>query len=109
SDVDGVYSADPRVVPEARHLPELDPQLLQEMAEHGAKVLNAQAVEWARRAKIAIYARSTFQPGRETIVRAPTEPRLVRAVVGDARVVLARHRGEPSRLFGALDAATIRW
>src|SRR5262249_13161628 len=54
SDVDGVYSADPRVVPDAIHLPEIDLASLQEMAEAGAKVLNAQAVEWARRAGIAI-------------------------------------------------------
>src|SRR5215471_9236715 len=53
SDVDGVYSADPRVVPEAKHLPVIDLAVLAEMAEAGAKVLNAQAVEWARRAKIA--------------------------------------------------------
>jgi aspartate kinase len=62
SDVDGVYSADPRVVPDAKHLPELDLAMLQEMAEGGAKVLNAQAVEWARRAKIAIFARKTADP-----------------------------------------------
>src|SRR5437868_15173444 len=62
SDVDGVYSADPRVVPDAQHLPELDHATLQEMAECGAKVVCAQAIEWARRAGIAIYARSTFDP-----------------------------------------------
>ena len=60
SDVDGVYSADPRVrAPDAEHLPEIDLASLQEMAEAGAKVLNAQAVEWARRAKITIHARKT--------------------------------------------------
>ncbi|MCU0690845.1 MAG: aspartate kinase [Polyangiaceae bacterium] len=91
SDVDGVYSADPRVVSDAQHIPILDPEVLQEMAECGAKVLNAQAVEWARRAGIAIYARSTFapadaagQPLRETVVRkfAPNEDNRVRAIVG---------------------------
>ncbi len=61
SDVDGVYSADPRVVPEARHLPELDHEALQIAAENGAKVLNAQAVEWAKRAGIQIFARHTGQ------------------------------------------------
>src|SRR4026208_123074 len=45
SDVDGVYSADPRAVPGARHIPELDHAMLQEMAECGAKVICAQAVE----------------------------------------------------------------
>jgi aspartate kinase len=57
SDVDGVYSADPRVVPGARHIPELGYEELQEMAEAGAKVLNAEAVEFARRERIAIHAR----------------------------------------------------
>lgn len=69
SDVDGVYSADPRVVPQARHLPELSYEQMQEMAEAGAKVLNSTAVEFARRARIAIHARSTFAAGRETVVR----------------------------------------
>src|SRR5512140_1640595 len=70
SDVDGVYSADPRVVPDPVHLPEIDLATLQEMAEAGAKVLNAQAVEWARRSKIVIHARKTADPvggGRETV------------------------------------------
>src|SRR5258707_1167472 len=96
SDVDGVYSADPRAVPDARHLPELSHEVLQEMAEHGAKVLCAQAVEWARRAGIAIYARSTFDavgvPARQTVVRkvAPGEHLTARAVVAEANVVLGR-------------------
>src|SRR5690554_1634550 len=55
SDVDGVYSADPRIVAEARHLPEVSYETLQEMAESGAKVLCAQAVEWARRAGVVLY------------------------------------------------------
>lgn len=59
SDVDGVYSADPRSVPGARHLPELDYDTMQEMAEAGAKVLNAQAVEWAKRNSVNVLARRT--------------------------------------------------
>ncbi|WP_438015077.1 aspartate kinase [Sorangium sp. So ce315] len=98
SDVDGVYSADPRVVPDARHLPELDCAVLQEMAECGAKVVCAQAVEWARRSGVALYARSTFDaaPGaRETVVRrfaSGTVPPTIaaRAIVAEANVVLAR-------------------
>ncbi|KYF69562.1 aspartate kinase [Sorangium cellulosum] len=98
SDVDGVYSADPRVVPDARHLPELDCAVLQEMAECGAKVVCAQAVEWARRSGVALYARSTFDaaPGaRETVVRrfasgAASPTIAARAVVAEANVVLAR-------------------
>ena len=56
SDVDGVYSADPRVVPEARKLERLDYDTMQEMAAAGARVLNAQAVEFARSAGIVLYA-----------------------------------------------------
>ncbi|AUX25095.1 aspartate kinase [Sorangium cellulosum] len=99
SDVDGVYSADPRVVPDARHLPELDCAVLQEMAECGAKVVCAQAVEWARRSGIALYARSTFDAGpgaRETVVRrsaAGAQASRARAVVAEGNVVLARARG----------------
>ena len=62
SDVDGVYSADPRVVPEARRLDAIGYEEMQELAEHGAKVLNAQAVEWARRAQVVIHARATNGP-----------------------------------------------
>jgi aspartate kinase len=69
SDVDGVYSADPSVVKDAKHLPEISYEQMQEMSEAGAKVLNAQAVQFAKESKIAIYARSTFKQGRETIVR----------------------------------------
>jgi aspartate kinase len=101
SDVDGVYSADPRVVPGAAHLPVLDLASLQEMAEAGAKVLNAQAVEWARRAKITLHARKTAddwrgkggaQP-RETVatehdIGEPPRANHVRAVVGMDRLVL---------------------
>ncbi|WP_437990188.1 aspartate kinase [Sorangium sp. So ce145] len=101
SDVDGVYSADPRVVPDARHLPELDCAVLQEMAECGAKVVCAQAVEWARRSGVALIARSTFDAGpgaRETVVRrfAPgsAPPALAaRAIVAEGNVVLARADG----------------
>src|SRR5262249_36410586 len=71
-------------------------EMLQEMAEHGAKVVCAQAVEWARRAGIAIYARSTFDPAgspaRQTLVRrlSPGEALTAHAVVAEANAVLLR-------------------
>ena len=68
SDVDGVYSADPRVVPGARKLAELSHEEMQQLALAGAKVLNAQAVEFARDRGITIWARSTFQSGEGTKV-----------------------------------------
>lgn len=69
SDVEGVFTADPRVVPEARPLAEISYEEMQELAESGAKVLNAQAVEFAKERGIAIYARATFSGPGETVVR----------------------------------------
>ena len=96
SDVDGVYTADPRDVPEARHIPVISYPEMQEMATSGAKVLNAQAVEFAKRAGIALYCRASFQPGRETVVRrdAPIEENGVRAVVSETAVIRVRVRGK---------------
>jgi aspartate kinase len=97
SDVDGVYSADPRVVPEARRLDEISYDEMQELAEHGAKVLNAQAVEWAKKEKIVIFARATTSPaggdGKQTRVggEVPTAARDRRgavAVTGTRRVTV---------------------
>jgi len=68
SDVDGVYSADPRYIPNATHLPQVPYDAMQELAEHGAKVLNAQAVKWAKEAGIIIHARKTGAVDRETII-----------------------------------------
>lgn len=89
SDVDGVYSADPRIVDKPVHLPEISYQQMQEMSIAGAKVLNAQAVEFAKKAGIAIYARSTFGSTKETIVRkmAPGESEGVKSVVYETDVV----------------------
>src|SRR5262249_11333422 len=101
SDIDGVYSADPRVVPEARHLPEISYDEMQELAEHGAKVLNAQAVEWARRAGIVIHARQTSGSARETRVgpvagdpsQRPAGGPAATAVTGTRRVITLRAAG----------------
>ena len=95
SDVDGVYSADPREIPAARHLAEISYEEMQEMAMAGARVLKAQAVEFAKRAGIAIYARAASGAGRETVVRrdAPAEHHGVRAVVSEDDVALVRFLG----------------
>jgi len=69
SDVAGVFTADPRTVLSASRLDEISYEEMQELARHGAKVLNAQAVEFARRHQIAIYARATFGSQEETVVR----------------------------------------
>ena len=95
SDVDGVYTADPGEVPGTRHLPEVSYPVMQEMGSAGAKVLNAAAVQFAKDRNIAIYARSTFEPGRETIVRklSPGEIIGVQAVVSEKRIERLRISG----------------
>lgn len=115
SDVDGVYTANPRVVPATRRLAELSYEEMQELAESGAKVLNAQAVEFARAKGIAIYARATFVEGPGTVVRAeamvrldpPPEPGRVQAVASEADVVVLQLAGatalELSRLCALCD------
>ncbi len=115
SDVDGVYSADPRVIADPKHLPTMDLAMLGEMAEAGAKVLNAQAVEWARRSKIVIHARRTGDAaasGRETvasgedeIARATDENKNVRAIVGIGGVMVARVTRSSLPLFLATASA----
>jgi aspartate kinase len=95
SDVDGVYSADPAMVAQARHLPEVSYPEMQEMSTAGAKVLNAQAVQFAKEKNIAIYARSSFEPGRETIVRKLSSGALsgVQAVVSESPIERIRMDG----------------
>ena len=108
SDVDGVYSADPRVVREARRLSEISYQEMQELAEAGARVLNAQAVEFAKDRGIALYARATAGGPGETIVRKlpPRAPGRVAGVASEIGLALVSVRGDREtleRLLGFLD------
>lgn len=68
SDVDGIYTADPRVVPRARKLSTVRSEEMLEMAANGAKVLYIRAVEYARRHGVMIHARSTFTANEGTYV-----------------------------------------
>ena len=112
SDVDGVYTADPRVVPAARRIGTLTYEETQELAESGAKVLNAQAVEFAKEKGIAIYARATASalPGSDpssdgTVVRrhAPRMPGTVAGVASERDILVLQARGDPMRLVALLD------
>ena len=111
SDVDGVYSADPRVVPDARRIGTLSYEETQEMAEAGAKVLNAQAVEFAKEKGIAIYARATEgplpgpDPSRDGTVVRRSPPRMPGTVVGVASerdIVMLDGTGSPEDLLAVL-------
>jgi aspartate kinase len=105
SDVAGVFSADPRVVPAARRLAEVSYEEMQEMAESGARVLNAQAVEFAKERGIAIYARATAGGPEETVVRRfpPAEPgRVVGVATETGLVLLTLASGGSDDLLGLL-------
>ena len=69
TDVDGVFTADPRIVPEARKIDILDYDEMLEMAGMGARVLQTRAVEFARRYNVAIHVRSSFNQEEGTIVK----------------------------------------
>ena len=60
TDVDGVFTADPRIVPTARRLPHITYEEMLEMAASGAKVLHLRCVEYARRYDIPVHVRSSF-------------------------------------------------
>jgi aspartate kinase len=68
TDVDGVFSADPRVVPSARKLKTVTYEEMLELAAAGAKVLHLRCVEYARRFNLPIHVRSSFSPNEGTWV-----------------------------------------
>ncbi len=85
SDVDGVYDADPRVVDAASLVSAISHDEMLELASHGAKVLHAESVEFARRTGIALWARSTGSDGTGgTRVDAPDRVSRHGAVTGVA-------------------------
>jgi aspartate kinase len=116
TDVDGVFSADPRIVPEARKLPVLSFEEMLEMAASGARVLQLRSVEYARNYGVPIKVRPSFSDGSGTLVVGEDETMerpLVTAVThstDEARVTLT---GVPDRpgiaghIFRTLAAADI--
>jgi aspartate kinase len=68
TDVDGVFSADPRVVPAARQVPYITYEEMLELAAHGAKVLHLRCVEYARRFNVPLRVRSSFTDKPGTLV-----------------------------------------
>jgi aspartate kinase len=106
SDVDGVFTADPRIVQAPRRLAELSHEEMQELALAGAKVLNAQAVEFARDRGITIWARSTFQsgPGTKVLAKARRELR-ISGVAQEPDVLVVRAHGDLGPLTHALREA----
>lgn len=113
SDVDGVYTADPKIVENVEKIERISYQSMQEYAEAGAKVLNTQAVEFAKKKGIAIYCRSTFSDSSGTLIDKFLSPKggEIIGVTYEERIVLLQKRFDRYEqiqgLFEILDAYKI--
>jgi aspartate kinase len=102
TDVDGVYSADPRIVPNARRLDRVPYEEMLEMAASGAKVLMLRCVEYARRYGVTIHVRSSYTNKPGTIVAGsvediPVEQAMITGVAHDRSEAKVTVTGVPDQ------------
>ena len=121
SDVDGVFTADPRIVPTARKLDRVSYEEMLEMAASGAKILHLRCVEYARRYRMPVHVRSSFSQKQGTWVVDPTRPEegdtMEQAIIAgvahdrsEAKITVVGvpdKVGEAARIFEALAGAEI--
>ncbi len=81
TDVDGVYTADPRIVPEARRMDEITFEEMLELSSLGAKVLQIRAVEFAGKYKVPLRVLSSFEDGPGTLISYEVNRNMERAVI----------------------------
>ena len=116
TDVDGVYTCDPRVVPDARKIDVIAYDELLEMASSGSKVMQSRSVEFAKKFKVPFEVRSSFNNNRGTIVKEESiglENVVVRGISLErkqAKVTITQVPDKPgtaSRIFTALSEANV--
>ena len=116
TDVDGVYTADPNIVRDARKLTRVAYDEMLELASLGAKVLQTRSVEFAKKYGVTVHVRSTFRPDPGTLVtkeEVGMEQAVVTGVTHDrnqAKVSILRVPDRPgiaARVFGAISAKNI--
>jgi len=116
TDVDGVYTADPNVVPDARKLGRVSYDEMLEMASLGAKVLQSRSVEFAKKYGVPVHVRSTFKPDPGTLVTREDhsmEDVVVTGIThdrGQAKLSILRVPDRPGiagQVFGGLGAQNI--
>jgi aspartate kinase len=118
SDVDGVYTADPRVVPDAKKLDTVTYEEMLELAASGSKILHLRSVEYARRYGVPIRVRSSYsdKPGTTvtgSIEEIPVEQALITGVAHDrseAKITVTGvpdHTGAAARIFRVIADAEI--
>lgn len=113
TDVDGVYTTDPRIVPEARRLPVVSYDEMLEMASMGAKVLQTRSVEFAKKYNMPVRVRSTFKLDDEgTLVTSEEDTNMEKVMISgiaynknEAKITLTRINDKPglaSTIFSAI-------
>jgi aspartate kinase len=116
TDVDGVYTADPRVVKNARKLPEISYDEMLELASAGSKVMQSRSVEFAKKYGVVFEVRSSFNHNPGTLVKeevAYMEQVVVRGIAADkdqAKVVVSNIPDKPgsaAKVFRALADASV--
>ncbi|MDA7641162.1 aspartate kinase, partial [Opitutaceae bacterium] len=116
TDVEGVYTADPRIVPKARKLPEISYEEMLELASLGTKVMQARSVEFSNKFNVPFEVRSSFKNKPGTIVKeevSSMEDVVVRGVALDknqAKVMVANIPDKPgtaARVFRSLSEANV--
>ena len=116
TDVDGVYTADPNIVPAARRLDKISYEEMLEMASLGAKVLQSRSVEFAAKYSVPVEVNSSFKEGKGTLVTredADMEGVMVSGVTGDrnqAKITIVGVPDRPgiaARVFGSVANANI--
>jgi aspartate kinase len=116
TDVDGVYTADPRIVPDAKRIDSISYDEMLELASLGAKVLQARSVEFAKKHGVVIHVMSSFSEGGGTVVMEPTsdmERVVVRGVALDedqAKITVLSVPDRPgiaAKLFSEIGKANI--
>jgi len=100
TDVDGVYTADPRIIPDAKKILEISYDEMLEMAALGSKVMQARSVEFAKKFNVVFEVRSSFNNNPGTIVKAETqkmEDVVIRGVAVDKKQAKVTIAGVPDK------------
>ncbi|MBO0810679.1 MAG: aspartate kinase [Microlunatus sp.] len=118
TDVDGVFTADPRIVPSARRIPQISYEEMLEMAACGAKILHLRSVEYARREHVPVHVRSSFTTKEGTWVTdleegSAMEQAIISGVAHDrseAKITITGvpdRIGEAARIFEAISSIEV--
>ncbi len=113
SDVDGVFTADPRIVPGAQQIPQIGYEDMLEMAANGAKILHLRCVEYARREHVAVHVRSSFSDKPGTWVKdldyeeTGMEQPLITGIAHDRSEAKITIIGVPDKIGEAADIFTV--